>query len=353
MRSIFSFTQGAFAESIFAQLGRGKLHAAALYSHFMKNGNLEGLQVEPQAQKLIQEILSITDFALPEHEIVHHENGTLKFLLKLHDGYEVESVFIPMKTKSTLCISSQVGCKMGCAFCETGRMGLLRQLTASEIVAQVFIAIHKLKMGVGNLVFMGMGEPFDNLDEVTAAIDVLTEDSGLGIGPSNITVSTSGLVDKIDAFSKKVDPAVNLAVSVNAPSDEIRRKIMPVNKTWNMQELKEAMERYCAHPRREIFIEYVLLQGINDSIECADLLASYLQGLKVKVNLIPYNPQSRDRFAPPDSETTLAFSTQMRSHGYFTLVRQTKGQNIMAACGQLGNLELRKQRRLKGHFNEI
>jgi len=341
MLSIYYHTQESFAERIFSQLGKGRSHARRLYAHWMQKGTLEGIAVEPQAQPLFQEILACTDFSLPEHRIAHQEEGTVKFLMRV-EGLECESVFIPMKSKNTLCISSQVGCKMGCAFCETGRMGLLRHLTTREIVAQVFIAVHVLGMAVDNIVFMGMGEPLDNFEAVVGAIDVLTEDAGLGFGPSRISVSTSGLVDKIDALAERVDPAVNLAVSVNAPNDEIRRKIMPVNRTWDMTALKEAMLRFCSHPRRQIFAEYVLIQGINDSLECADQLADYLHGLRVKVNLIPYNPQSRDRFAPPEPETVAAFSSRMRQHGYLTMLRQKKGQKIMAACGQLGNLELRR-----------
>lgn len=344
MHSLFHHTQNSFAERMFSLLGRGKNHAMLLYAHFMKQGTVETIKVEKQAEDLLQEMIAMIDFTLPEMVAMREEEGTVKFILKLTDGLECESVFIPMKAKATLCISSQVGCKMGCVFCETGRMGLIRHLTADEIVAQVFYAVHRLKLPVKNIVFMGMGEPLDNLDAVMQAIAVFTDPAGLRFGPSRITVSTSGLVDQIYLFSKIADPALNLAVSINAPNDEIRKKIMPVNQKWNMQALKEAMLSYCAHPRKQIFIEYVLLRGINDGREHADLLADYLRGLKVKVNLIPYNPQTRDRFAPPDQETLEIFLQRMRTLGYLTLLRQKKGQKIMAACGQLGNLALRKKR---------
>ena len=269
------------------------------------------------------------------------EGETVKFLLKFVDGLESESVVIPMESGATLCISSQIGCKMGCAFCETGKMGLIRSLKAEEIVAQVFWARHLLGKEIRNIVFMGMGEPFDNYDEVVQAIAVLTDSGGMGFGPSRITVSTSGRVDGIRRMIQEVDPAVNLAVSVNAPTDGVRNRIMPVNKKWAMQELKEVMREYCSHPRREIFAEYVLLKGVNDSLEDADHLAEYLEGLRVKVNLIPYNPQKRDRFAPPEKGDMEAFLARMRERGYQALLRGTKGQKIMAACGQLGNVELR------------
>ena len=206
--------------------------------------------------------------------------------IKLESGEVVESVVIPENGRITACVSSQVGCAVDCSFCATGHQGFSRNLSLGEMLGQVWAINYMANVGrVTNVVLMGMGEPLDNFDAVVRAIDVLTQDAGLAFGPSKISVSTSGLVDKIDQLAEVVDPAVNLAVSVNAPSDEIRRKIMPVNRKWNMAELKGAMERFCSHPRRQILVEYVLLEGVNDSMECADLLANYLQGLKVKVNL--------------------------------------------------------------------
>jgi len=344
MSSIFYHTQNSFAERIFSLLGKGRRHACLLYAHFMSKGSLEGFVVESQAEALLKEMIGVVDFGLFETVVKSEEEGVIKFLMKVGGGLEVESVFIPMRSKGTLCISSQVGCQRGCAFCETGRMGLLRNLSVEEIVQQVFLARHRLGLAVDNIVFMGMGEPMDNFEAVMRAIAVLTDSAGLGFGSSRITVSTSGVVEGIDAMEKGADPAVNLAVSVNAPTDEIRNRIMPVNRKWNLAELKGAMIRFCAHPRRQIFAEYVLLEGVNDSLECADLLAVYLRGLRVKVNLIPYNPQSRDRYAPPRVEVLEAFWRRMQEHGYLTFLRKTKGKKIMAACGQLGNLQLRVKR---------
>lgn len=192
---------------------------------------------------------------------------------------------------------------------------------------------------------MGMGEPLDNYDEVMHAIKILMDPKGLGFGPSRITISTSGVVPKIYQLIKDVPPALNLAVSVNAPNDLIRNKIMPVNRRWDMSALKDAMKAYSAHPRRQIFVEYVLLKDVNDSLECADELASYLAGISIKINLIPYNPQSKDRFAPPELEVQEAFMQRLRHRGYHVLLRHHKGRSIMAACGQLGNLNLRKSYR--------
>ena len=337
MISIFYHTQDSFADTIFAQLGKGRLHARSLYGYFMRRGTIEGFEVEPEAERLKGEILERTSFELPGYRVVVEDGGTVKFLVDMGEGLEAEAVLIPMKSKTTLCVSSQVGCKMGCTFCETGRMGLLKSLGREEIVAQVAIAVHGLGRQVDNIVFMGMGEPFDNFDEVMGAIGVLC--GGLGFGPSRITVSTSGVVDMMDRFTEEADPGVHLAVSVNAPNDEVRKRVMPVNRKWNMAELKGAMARFCAGGKREILVEYVLMEGINDSLESADELAEYLRGLRVKVNLIPYNPQKKDRFAPPGQDVIEAFAKKMKENGYLTLVRQTKGQQIRAACGQLGGVD--------------
>lgn len=341
--SIFCHTQRSFAQQVVSILGKGEHHAGLLYRNWFLKGEVscDDLWVESQARELVSKIIEITDFALPELSLMQEAGETVKYLLRYVDGRESESVLIPMQSGITLCISSQVGCKMGCAFCETAKMGLLRSLTAGEIVSQVFFAMRKLNRPVRNLVFMGMGEPLDNFDAVKQAIQVITDPAGLGFGPSRISVSTSGVLDGLARFTDEIDPAVNLAVSVNAPNDAIRARLMPVNKRWDMAALKEAMLRYCSNPRRQIFAEYVLIKGINDTPECADELAKYLEGVRVRVNLIPYNPQSRGVFAAPDDASLETFAARMREHGYQTLVRHPKGQGIMAACGQLGKRQLR------------
>lgn len=339
---ILRHSQKSFAAAVETFFGKGAQHAKKIYSAWWQN-RLHALEVEPQAAALVQAICEVIDQELPPCITEKQEELTTKFLLRLSDGLETESVLIPMESGVTLCISSQIGCRMGCTFCETGRMGLIRHLRAEEIVAQAAFAKRQLNKPVRNIVFMGMGEPLDNFDEVMQAVKVLTDPAGMGLGPSRITISTSGHVEGIYRLIDEADPAVNLAVSVNAPDDAVRQKIMPVNRRWNMQKLKEAMQEYCRHPRREIFIEYVLLDGVNSSLESADLLAAYLEGLRVRINLIPYNPQSCDRFAPPPAPLIETFIARLREKGYRVLLRQPKGQDIMAACGQLGNPTLRKQ----------
>lgn len=341
---ILSYTSQVYGEFILSKLGRGGEHARLLYREWFQKGTHSGCDPHfNNARRLLEEIVALTDFSTPELIKKGDQGETQKYLLKTHDGLEVEMVALPMQAGWTLCLSSQVGCKMGCAFCETGKMGLLRSLTTDEIVAQVFLAKHALGLDVRNVVFMGMGEPLDNYEAVMQAIHVFTDVKGFGLGPSRITVSTSGLVDQIYRLIEEGDPALNLAVSVNAPNDAVRNRLMPVNKCYDMGALKEAMLAYCRHPRRRIFAEYVLIEGKTDQIGDADTLAEYLRGLKVTVNLIPYNSQSRGCFAAPSNEKVEAFLQRMRGHGYLTFVRGTKGEKIMAACGQLGNLSLRKR----------
>lgn len=336
--TIFSKTKAEYQAFIFSHLGRGKRHAGSLYSHFFRKGSFEGIEtwVEPQALSLVNEMIVLSSSQIPYMSMVREEGNVSKYLLAFSDGKESESVLIPMQSGITLCISSQIGCKKGCAFCQTAKMGLVRNLTSEEIVGQVFFAKHVLKQPVRNIVFMGMGEPFDNYEEVMQAIAVLTDPAGLGFGHRRITISTSGRVDNILRFAKEAHPALHLAVSVNAPNDAIRSKLMPVNREWDMAALKSAMQIYCSHGKREILAEYVLIAGITDSIDCAEQLAEYLQGLRVKVNLIPYNPQLKGRFMPPDPAVVDRFAAYLRGKGYQTLLRTTKGDKIMAACGQLG-----------------
>lgn len=341
--SIFSHTYRSFSDWIYSILGKGNVHAGLIYEEFFRTGKVTG--EDPafnNAKQLLQAILDLIDTSLPEIAQQISDGATGKFLLRLADKYEVESVLIPMQAGGTLCISSQVGCRMGCAFCETGRMGLLRNLTVEEIISQVFIARHVLGFKIRNIVFMGMGEPFDNYDAVMQAVRILTDPKGFGFGRKNITISTSGRVAEIDRLIAEGDAGPNLAVSINAPTDAMRNKLMPINRKHSMQDLRNAMERYCTSTKRQILAAYVLIKGQNDSLEHADQLADYLQGLDVKVNLIPYNAQSRDRFQSPEPEDLEAFTARVRSRGFHTLLRLTKGAKIMAACGQLGNLELRK-----------
>ena len=343
--SPFSHTHASFSDYVRDALGKGHIHAGIIYEEFMRKGEFppETHPAFHNAKALRLAIIALIDTALPELIGDKSDGATGKFLLRTDDNLEIESVLIPMQAGGTLCISSQVGCRMGCVFCETGRMGLLRSLTTPEIVGQIFVAKHHLGFNVRNVVFMGMGEPFDNYEAVMQAARVLIDPKGLGFGKNHVTISTSGCADGIERLMNEPGDTPNLAVSINAPLDAMRNKLMPVNRKFDMQRLHGAMDAYCRRTGRQILVAYVLMKEVNDSLEHADLLAEYLTGLDVKINLIPYNPQSRDRFQPPETAVLESFSHQLRDHGYQMLLRVTKGSSIMAACGQLGNLELRKK----------
>jgi len=343
---LFELTHHQFCQEVQARLGKGAQHAGLLYEQILRTGAPNfSLPAFGNAQTLVQAILELTDLSIPAAAKENSDGQTGKFLLTTDDALEIESVIIPMNAGGTLCVSSQIGCRMGCTFCETGRMGLLRNLTVSEITGQVFVARHEKHADVRNVVFMGMGEPFDNYDTVMQAVRVLTDPKGFGFGKRHITVSTSGCAEGIRRLTHEKGETPNLAVSISAPTDELRNRLMPINRKHDMQELHACMQEYNQKTGRQILIAYVLLKDYNDSLEHADKLAAYLEGLDVKVNLIPYNPQSRDRYQPSAPEVLNLFTQRLRELGIYTLLRVTKGQEIMAACGQLGNMELRKLRK--------
>lgn len=327
-------------------LGKGYQHALFVYEEWFRTGQALGLNPAfNNAKALLKEILALTDFTHLSLLTEKTDGMTGKFLLSTPDKLEIESVLIPMQAGGTLCLSSQVGCRMGCAFCETGKMGLLRSLSVDEIISQVFVARFQLQFEVRNIVFMGMGEPFDNYDCVMDAFRILTDPHGFGLGRNHITVSTSGCVDGIYRLLEEKGEIPHLAVSLNAPSDELRQKLMPINKKYPLEQLYKGMHQFCQQTGNTILVAYVLMKDQNDTLAHADQLAAFLKGLHVKVNLIPYNPQTRDRFQPPAEEVIDSFASQLRNHGYQTMIRRTKGQKIMAACGQLGNVKLRRSQK--------
>jgi 23S rRNA (adenine2503-C2)-methyltransferase len=262
---------------------------------------------------------------------------TVRLLLRARDGALVEAVLIPGPARTTLCISSQVGCARACTFCETGRLGLARQLRAGEIVDQVRLARSLWRARGGspplqNLVFMGMGEPFDNLGEVLRAIRLLTDARAFGLAPSRVTVSTVGVADKIEAFFQ--GGRAELAVSLNAPDDARRSAVMPINARFPMGALREAIVRSLP-PGRRVLFEYVLFDAWNDAPEDADLLASYVEGIRCRVNVIPCNPGPDPALRPPSPERLEAFVARLSGHGVTTLVRRPRGRDVGGACGQL------------------
>jgi 23S rRNA (adenine2503-C2)-methyltransferase len=264
---------------------------------------------------------------------VHSADGTEKFLFQLEDGERIESVLIPDEQRLTLCISSQVGCPLGCRFCLTGKIGFRRNLKAHEIVDQ-FISVQRIiePRKITNLVLMGMGEPLLNLDEVAEAIRRITE--YMRFSRRRITLSTAGIVPGIRRLPQ-VAPLVNLAISLNATTDTVREQIMPINKKYPISELLKACREFPLESRKRITFEYVLLKGVNDSLEDAERLIKLLRGIPSKVNLIPFNPYQGAEFQKPEDERVLRFQNVLLRGGLTALIRKSRGSDILAACGQL------------------
>ena len=263
-------------------------------------------------------------------------DGTEKFLITLQDGRHVESVFIPRTPHQTFCVSTQVGCAMGCAFCLTATMGLLRNLTPGEIVGQVRVLAGALDLCAArfNIVFMGMGEPLHNYDATMAAVRILADNHGFAVHPRRITVSTVGIVPAIERLAAE-DVMPRLAVSLHAPTDEQRAALVPVNRKYPIADIIEACRRFPPARRGRITFEYVLLAGVNDSQDDARRLAALVQDLHVKVNLIPLNPAAGIPFERPSDERIDAFGRTLSERGVTVMVRKSRGRDIRAACGQL------------------
>jgi len=279
-------------------------------------------------------------------------DGTRKFLFELEDGHTIESVLIPDEDRSTLCISSQVGCAQACRFCLTGSGGFRRNLEAFEIADQV-LAVEKMlaepaaagkesscerSRHITNIVLMGMGEPLANFDHVLNALVIITADKGPGFSPRRVTLSTDGLVPEIERLGRS-GMKVNLAVSLNATTDEVRNRIMPVNRRYPIKELLAACRRFPLDDRRKITFEYVMLREVNDSEADALRLAKLLRGIQCKVNLIPFNPFPGSEFRRPDDVAVQRFKKILADHHYTALVRESRGRDISAACGQLRERE--------------
>ncbi|HSR99860.1 MAG TPA: 23S rRNA (adenine(2503)-C(2))-methyltransferase RlmN [Kofleriaceae bacterium] len=274
-------------------------------------------------------------------EVQTSRDGTRKLRLVTRDGQSIESVIIPDGEKTTQCISSQVGCAVDCQFCATAKLGLLRNLDAGEIVDQVYLArrlLAEVEPGrrISNLVYMGMGEPLHNYDSLVRSLRILTDDKGVGLSQRRITVSTSGLVPKLERLGGE-DIRPNLAVSLNAPNDAVRDEIMPINRKWNIAKLLAALRAYPLEQRRRITFEYVLLAGVNDSLADAAQLAKLLRGIKCKVNVIPFNPHPEAPYQRPSPAAVEAFQNECRRLGLPTYLRTPRGDDIDAACGQLAN----------------
>ncbi len=350
MIPVHSLTLAQLQERARALLSRGHGRARDLYRQVTEEGRFAPDEVG-LSKEAVDAWRAHFSFQLPEVAQVVEEDGelgmTAKAVLRTHDGMEIECVRIPMgHDRYTLCVSSQVGCKMGCTFCETGRMGLIRHLGVDEIVGQILVARFVLGWPIRNIVFMGMGEALDNADSLVQAIRVLNDPCGLAFGQERMTVCTVGRVDGMERLKEEGFKRLNLSVSLNAANDAMRSRIMPVGRKTPLAKLQSALAAY--RPRRNftLGVNYCLMPGLNDTRQDATDVARFCEPIgRLLVNVIPYNPGNDPLTRAPTPEEVTQFIGWLRDEGLPVRMRVTKGRSVMAACGQLGNVELREKRR--------
>jgi 23S rRNA (adenine2503-C2)-methyltransferase len=337
--NILALTLDQLVRILETDYGKGRFHARALYREVLEKGNLNfGSAPEFAASQALAHSFEKSISVEPGQVVDTCQEADLtKFITRLSDGQKIESVIVPMNRYNTLCLSTQVGCRMGCTFCETGRMGLKRHLGVHEITGQLYNARHKLKKQIKNIVFMGMGEPFDNFESVVAAVRVMNGQQGFNIALRHMTISTAGLVPGIEKLAAQNLPGIRVAVSINAPANEIRSRLMPVNHAWPLETLKSALARFPLPHKGTFLFEYILIKGMNDSLFHADQLAAFIHPLPVRLNLIPCNPVPGLSFESPSDEEMNRFSQQLVKQGVFVIRRWSKGRSVSAGCGQLGS----------------
>ncbi|HEY3064644.1 MAG TPA: 23S rRNA (adenine(2503)-C(2))-methyltransferase RlmN [Methylomirabilota bacterium] len=324
-------------EDLAVELGASRYRGRQLATWIYRKGVLDLDAMTDLPKDFRAAVAERAAAALPEIErVTASQDGSRKIVFAVEGG-RISAVLMPDADRLTLCLSTQVGCGFACAFCLTGTMGLERNLSAGEIVGQL-LAANRLAEGEGrvtHLVFMGMGEPLANYAALVKALRILT-DARLGVGysPRRITVSTVGLVAGIERLGRE-NLKINLAISLHAATDEVRSRLMPVNRSWNLEALMAAVRAYPLAPRQRIFFEYVMLDGVNDSADDARRLARLLRGVPAKVNLIPFNDWEGAEFRRPPLAQILAFQAVLLEAGVTTTVRWSKGEDIGAACGQL------------------
>ncbi len=319
-------------ESFIAGSGKEKYRARQIFKWLYQKGAVSLEEMTNLSKDLRKELGERAFISSLEPEAVERSSdGTAKYLFRLADGNAVESVLIPDEDRTTLCISSQVGCAMACEFCLTGTFRLTRNLTCAEIVNQVCTV--RRESPVRNIVLMGMGEPLANLDNVVRALKVITEPDGLQFSNRKVTVSTCGLVPELEELGRRV--TVNLAVSLNATTDVVRDRLMPVNRRYPIAALLDACRRFPLPSRRYITFEYVLIRGINDTLEDAKRLVRLIHGIPSKVNLIPFNEHEGSSLRTPEQGAIDAFHRYLLDRHITVITRSSRGADISAACGQL------------------
>ncbi len=328
-------------ERFFSELGEKPFRAAQVLKWIHQFGVADFSAMTNISKALRERLQEIAEVRGPE--VISQQrsrDGTCKWLLKVDGDNSIEMVFIPEKGRGTLCISSQAGCALDCTFCSTARQGFNRNLNASEIIGQLWLANRELgrdpkgERVISNVVLMGMGEPLLNFDNVVAAMDLMMDDLAYGLSKRRVTISTAGVVPALRRLKKMSD--ASLAVSLHAPDDSLRNELVPINKKYPIAQLLDACRAYIAgEAKRAVTFEYVMLKGVNDSEEQAAQLARLLSGIRSKVNLIPFNPFPGSRYARSSPEAIERFASILQERGIVTIVRRTRGGDIDAACGQL------------------
>ena len=323
--------------------GYPKFRAKQMYEWLLKGvTSFDEMRNLPSDLRQFSDTRYYISVATIEKKLISRYDKTVKYLFAFADGECVESVVMHYRHGTSVCISTQVGCKMGCTFCATGKSGFSRSLTASEMLAQIEAAQCDLGERISNIVLMGMGEPLDNYENVVRFIRLVNSEDSLNIGARHITLSTCGLVPKIYALAKEGLP-INLAVSLHAPNDEIRARTMPIAKVYPMDELLKACRDYFDTTGRRVTFEYAMIDGVNDSDECARELAQRLGGMSCHVNLIPVNTVEGTGYSKSKLERQQSFVNILEGRGIAATVRRTLGSDINASCGQLRRKHLKKE----------
>ena len=321
-------------ENYFENINEKKYKALQIYDWLYKKRVKSFEEMTNIKKDIINKLKQ--DFTIEKPKIIKIQDGkdVHKYLFNLKDNEKIEAVLMNHDYGNSLCVSTQVGCNMGCAFCESGRLKKRRNLTVDEMVSQILLIEENTKIRISHVVLMGIGEPFDNYENVMKFIDVINDDNGIAIGARHITISTCGIVPKIREFTKE-KRQVNLAISLHAPNDELRNRLMKINKVYKLEEVINAVKEYLKENNRKITFEYIMLKDVNDSIECAKELSNLLKGLNCYVNLIPYNETSHIEFKKTENKEIMKFYDILKKNKINVTVRREFGSEVDAACGQL------------------
>lgn len=327
-------------EQYFVSIGEKKFKATQVFE-WLYQKRVTTIEEFSNIKKEVREQLQ-KDFSLKLPKVIKREIDTdvEKYLFELSDNERIEAVLMRHNYGLSVCVSSQVGCNMGCKFCESGRLKKVRNLEAYEMVGQILVIESLIKERISSVVIMGIGEPLDNYENVIRFIKIINDAKGIQIGARHITLSTCGLIPKIKELSE-LDIQINLAISLHAPNDNLRSEIMPINKAYPLQDLMETIKEYIKKTNRRVTMEYILLKGVNDQKKHAKELTNLLRGMNVYVNLIPYNETNHIEFQKSDKETIDAFYRELQKEKIQVTVRREFGSSISAACGQLRSKEIK------------